>query len=121
MRFTCKTSVLKAVQTAKKAISSNPSIPYFFRIHLIASDNQLENVMDLNMAIGCQIEANVAENGNIVIPAKYSFWFASHFAIVSSEEVNIYKNSDESTVSIESGKANQIVLMTVLIILLFLQ
>ena len=111
MRFTCKTSVLaKAVQTAKKAISSNPSTPIFSGIHLIASTNQLEiQAMDLNMAIGCQIEANVAENGNIVIPAKY---FSDLLATLQSEEVNIYKNTDESTVTIESGKANfQIVLM----------
>ena len=68
MRFTCKTSVLaKAVQTAKKAISSNPSTPIFSGIHLIASTNQLEiQAMDLNMAIGCQIEANVAESGTLL-------------------------------------------------------
>lgn len=111
MRFTCKTSVLsKAVQTAKKAISSNPSTPIFSGIHLIASDDKLDiQAMDLNMAIGCQIEASVAEKGNIVIPAKY---LSDLLATLQSDEVNIYKNSDESTVSIESGKANfQIVLM----------
>lgn len=111
MRFTCKTSVLsKAVQTAKKAISSNPSTPIFSGIHLIASPNQLEiQAMDLNMAIGCQIEANVQENGNIVIPAKY---LSDLIATLQSEEVHVFKNSDDSTVSIESGTASfQIVLM----------
>lgn len=111
MRFTCKTSVLsKAVQTAKKAISSNPSTPIFSGIHLIASPNQLEiQAMDLNMAIGCQIEANVQETGNIVIPAKY---LSDLIATLQSEEVNVFKNIDDSTVSIESGTASfQIVLM----------
>lgn len=111
MRFTCKTSVLsKAVQTAKKAISSNPSTPIFSGIHLIASTNQLEiQAMDLNMAIGCQIEANVQENGNIVIPAKY---LSDLIATLQSEEVHVFKNNDDSTVSIESGTASfQIVLM----------
>ncbi|NCU39913.1 DNA polymerase III subunit beta, partial [Candidatus Falkowbacteria bacterium] len=111
MRFTCKTSVLsKAVQTAKKAISSNPSTPIFSGIHLIASPNQLEiQAMDLNMAIGCQIEANVQEKGNIVIPAKY---LSDLIATLQSEEVHVFKNSDDSTVSIESGTASfQIVLM----------
>lgn len=111
MNFTCKTSVLsKAVQTVKKAISSNPSTPIFSGIHLIATDNQLEiQAMDLNMAIGCQIEANVIENGNIVVPAKY---FSDLLSTLQTEEVNIFKKTNETTISIESGKASfQIVLM----------
>ena len=61
------------------------------------------------MAIGCQIEANVQENGNIVIPAKY---LSDLIATLQSEEVHVFKNSDDSTVSIESGTASfQIVLM----------
>ena len=94
MNFTCKTSVLsKAVQTVKKAISSNPSTPIFSGIHLIVTENQLEiQAMDLNMAIGCQIEANVIENGNIVVPAKY---FSDLLSTLQTEEVNIFKKKNK--------------------------
>ncbi|MDD4085165.1 MAG: DNA polymerase III subunit beta [Acholeplasmataceae bacterium] len=111
MKFICKTNFLsKAVQTAKKAISSNPTTPIFSGIHLIAANNQVEiQGMDLNMAIGCQIEANVEESGNIVVPAKY---FSDLLSSLQTEEVVISKNANDSTVSIEAGKANfQIVLM----------
>lgn len=112
MKFKCKTIILaKAVQTVKKAISTNPSTPIFSGINLIAEEtNKLDlHAMDLNMAIGCQIDAEIIETGNILIPGKY---FSELLATLQSEEVVITKNPNDSTVYIESGKAKfQIVLM----------
>lgn len=111
MNFSCKTTILaKAVQTVKKAISNNPSTPIFSGIQLIAENNQLIlNAMDLNMAISCEIEAQVVTKGSIVIPGKY---FSELLTTLQTEEVNISKNDEENTVSIESGNAKfQIVLM----------
>ena len=111
MKFLCKTSVLsKAVQTVKKAISNNPSTPIFSGIHLIAQNNILKlHAMDLNMAIGCQIEADVINSGDIVVPGKY---FSELLSSLQTEDVIISIGDSENAVTIEAENANyQIVLM----------
>ncbi|MEG1726739.1 MAG: DNA polymerase III subunit beta [Acidaminococcaceae bacterium] len=105
MKFTCKTqNIAKAVQVAKKAISSNPSVPIFSGIHLLIEDEQLIiNAMDLNMAINCKIAVAIEEKGEIVIPAKQ---FAELLSSLQTEEVTIAKNENKNNILITSGKAN---------------
>ena len=69
MIITCNTTNLnKAIQTVQRAITSKPSTPIFSGIHLLTKDNQLEiQAMDLNMAISCTIDAEIAEAGEILV------------------------------------------------------
>ena len=73
MIFTCNTSNLnKAIQTVQRAIISKPSTPIFSGIHFKSNDDKLEIIaMDLNMAISCTIDAEIAQPGEIVVSAKH--------------------------------------------------
>lgn len=111
MNFTCKTTSLnKAIQTVQRAISSKPSTPIFSGIHLIADENTLEiQAMDINMAIACNIEAEVQEKGEIVVSAKH---FSELMRKLPGETVTIMKNTEEKTINVQSDKSDfQLLLM----------
>lgn len=111
MIFSCNTTMLaKAIQIVKKTISSSPSLPIFSGIHIIADNNQLEiNAMDLNMAISCNIEAEVQEKGEIVVPHKY---FSDLISSLEAATVVISRINNRNEINIDAGKANfQISLM----------
>ncbi len=105
MIFNCKTTNLnKAIQTVQRAISSKPSTPIFSGIHLIADNNILElQAMDLNMAIACNIEAEVQEKGEIVVSAKH---FSEIMRKLPGENVTIIKNKEEKTITLQSEKSD---------------
>lgn len=111
MIITCNTANLnKAIQTAQRAIISKPSTPIFSGIHMIAADGKLEiQAMDLNMAISCTVEAEIAEKGEIVVSARH---FSELIRKLPGESITITRNKDEKTIKVVSGKAEfQLLLM----------
>lgn len=111
MLITCNTANLnKAIQTAQRAILSRPSTPIFSGIHLIAKDNRLEvQGMDINIAISETIDANIEQEGEILVSSKH---FSELIRKLPGEIVSISKNSDNKTIKVVSGKAEfQLLLM----------
>ncbi len=104
MILTCDTTALnKAVQTVQRAIISKPSTPIYSGIHMLAKENSLEiQAMDTNMAIACTIEAEIAEQGEILVSAKH---FSELIRKLPDTSVSINQNAVNSTVTICSGKS----------------
>lgn len=104
MIITCNTNNLnKAIQTVQRAILSKPSTPIFSGIHFIAIDGKLEmQAMDLNLAISCNIQADVKEEGEIVVSAKR---FAELIRKLPGENVTISQDKEQNTIKIESDKS----------------
>ncbi len=111
MIFTCNTSTLnKAIQTVQRAIISKPSTPIFSGVFLKAEGNKLEiQAMDLNMAISCTIDAEIQEEGEILVSAKH---FSELIRKLPGESISITKNTANNTIKVESGKSEfQLLLM----------
>ena len=111
MIITCNTSELnKAIQTAQRAISSKPSTPIFSCIHFFTQENRLVvQAMDLNMAISCTIDANIQEQGEIVVSAKH---ISELVRKLNAETVTICKNTENKTIKVSSGSSEfQLLLM----------
>lgn len=111
MIITCNTTNLnKAIQTVQRAIVSKPSTPIFSGIHILTKENTVEiQAMDLNMAISCTIDAEIAEAGEIVVSAKH---FAELIRKLPGENITITKNKENNTIKVESGKSEfQLLLM----------
>lgn len=104
MKFTCKAEALnKAIQTVQKAIISKPSTPIFSGIHIIALEGSVQlEAMDLNMAISCTMEADIEEQGEIVVSAKYLSELIRKF---STEIITIAKNTEEKVIYVSSAKS----------------
>lgn len=109
MIFSCNTNSLnKALQTVQKAIISRPSTPIFSGIHLLTNENRLEvQAMDLNMAISCTIDAEITEQGEIVVSAKH---FSELIRKLPEETLTITR--ENNTIKVTSGKSEfQLLLM----------
>ena len=72
MRFRCRQELLMAsLQTAIKAISGKVTQPILEGALLEAFDGMLRiTCTDLNMGIVTQLEADVSEEGRVVLPGK---------------------------------------------------
>ena len=111
MIISCNTTNLnKALQTVQRAIISKPSTPIFSGIHLLTRDGKLEiQAMDINMAISCNIEADIIEAGEIVVSAKH---FSELVRKLPEENLTITKNTENHTIKVTSGKSEyQLLLM----------
>lgn len=110
MKFSCKTDILnKAIQTVQKAIASKPSTPIFSGIHIIALENSIKlEAMDLNMAISCTAEAEVIDEGEIVVSAKY---FSEPVRKFNNTEITITRNDVEKVIYISSATSEFKLLM----------
>ena len=104
MIITCNTSNLnKAIQTVQRAISSKPSTPIFSGIHFLTNNGNVEiQAMDLNLAISCTIEANILEEGEIVVSAKH---LSELIRKLPDENVTITQNKEQNNIKVESGTA----------------
>ncbi len=71
MKVLCDSEALnKTLRIARHAVLSKSSTPIFSGFHLLAHGYQLEVVgMDLNMAISCSMEAQIEEEGSVVVNA----------------------------------------------------
>lgn len=111
MIITCNTSELnKAIQTAQRAISSKPSTPIFSCIHIFTQNNSLVvQAMDLNMAISSTINANIQEEGEIVVSAKH---ISELVRKLNTETITISKHAENKTLKVTSGSSEyQLLLM----------
>ena len=111
MIISCNTSNLnKALQTVQKAIISKPSTPIFSGIHMQTNNGKLEiQAMDRNMAIACNIDADITEAGEIVVSAKH---FSELIRKLPEETLTISKNTENHTIKVSSGKSEyQLLLM----------
>ena len=111
MIITCNTSELnKAIQTAQRAISSKPSTPIFSCIHIFTQNNNLVvQAMDLNMAISSTINANIQEEGEIVVSAKH---ISELVRKLNTETITINKHAENKTLKVTSGSSEyQLLLM----------
>lgn len=111
MIISCNTTSLnKALQTVQKAIISKPSTPIFSGIHIQTSNGKLNiQAMDVNMAISCNIDADITEDGEIVVSAKH---FSELVRKLPEETLTISKNNENHTIKVSSGKSEyQLLLM----------
>lgn len=111
MIITCNTTSLnKAIQTVQRAIISKPSTPIFSGIHLLTNNGKLEiQAMDLNLAISCTIDAEIIEDGEIVVSAKH---FSELVRKLPGENITVTKNKENKTIKVVSGKSEfQLLLM----------
>ena len=111
MIISCNTSNLnKALQTVQKAIISKPSTPIFSGIHMQTNNGKLEiQAMDRNIAIACNIDADITEAGEIVVSAKH---FSELIRKLPEETLTISKNTENHTIKVSSGKSEyQLLLM----------
>ena len=111
MIISCNTTNLnKALQTVQRAIISKPSTPIFSGIHLQTNNGKLEiQAMDINMAIACNIDADIQHDGEIVVSAKH---FAELVRKLPEETLTITKNTENHTIKVTSGNSEyQLLLM----------
>lgn len=111
MIISCNTTSLnKALQTVQKAIISKPSTPIFSGIHIQTNNGKLNiQAMDINMAISCNIDATITEEGEIVVSAKH---FSELVRKLPEETLTIAKNTENHTIKVSSGKSEyQLLLM----------
>ena len=111
MIISCNTrSLNKAIQTVQRAISSKPSTPIFSGIHIQTNNGKLAiQARDINMAIACNIDADITEEGEIVVSAKH---FAELVRKLPEETLTLTKNTENHTIKVSSGKSEyQLLLM----------
>ena len=111
MIISCNTTSLnKALQTVQRAIISKPSTPIFSGIHMQTNNGKLAiQAMDINMAIACNINADITEEGEIVVSAKH---FSELVRKLPEETLTISKNTENHTIKVTSGKSEyQLLLM----------
>ncbi|GAB6099670.1 DNA polymerase III subunit beta [Halanaerocella petrolearia] len=91
----------QAIQTVKKAVSSKTTLPILSGILLRTTGNTLKLVgTDLEIGIECFIEANVIEEGDIVLPAKY---LASIIRELPNQKVIMATEPSNNTSQIKCG------------------
>ena len=72
MKISCsKEALLMGVNNVQRAVSNKNTLPVLQGILLKAHDNYLEfTATDLELGIRCQVDANVLEDGALVLPAR---------------------------------------------------
>ncbi|MFV0413660.1 MAG: DNA polymerase III subunit beta [Oscillospiraceae bacterium] len=96
MKITCNKKLLvDAVAGVSRAVTPSSAVPVLQGILLKASGFKLELTgYDLDMAITTEVEVNVREAGDIVLPARL---FSDMVKSLGSEEVSIESNETFST------------------------
>lgn len=104
MKITCeKKELTQAIQTVLKAIPSRPQMPILSGIYIKAVDNQLElKATDYEISISCKINANIDNEGTIVLPGKYLY---EVIRTLPGEYVEIKNNNTDNSVNISSNTA----------------
>ena len=104
MKITCeKRELTQAIQTVLKAIPSRPQMPILSGIYIKASENTLElKATDYELSITCKIDANINEEGTIVLPGKYLY---EVIRTLPGDYVEIKNNETDNSVNISSNAA----------------
>lgn len=102
MKVVCSTQKLnKAAQIIQKALPTKAVSPILTGIYLKAEDNKIEmQATDYEIGISITLEAEVIEEGQIILPGNY---FTNLLRRLSGEMVEIEKNDEENKILIKSG------------------
>ena len=98
MKFTCNQQILtKALNTVSKAVTSRTTIPLLKGILLSASAQQGLKMAasDLDLSIEKTVEANIIEEGSLVVSAKL---FSDIVRKLPSEEVEVWEEENNTVV-----------------------
>lgn len=104
MKFTCKKNkLLQAIQINIKAISNKPQMPILSGIYINASNNTLDiETTDYDIGIICKIEADVSEEGTIVLQGRY---FSDVIKTLPGDNIEISSNNSQNIITIKSNTA----------------
>ncbi len=104
MKIICDKNLLNfAVQTVQKAVATKTPMPILTGIYITTKNNQVElEATDYEIGITCTIDAQIIENGSIVISGKY---LQEMVRRLPGETVNIETNQEDKTILITSGTA----------------
>ena len=102
MKVICSTQKLsKAAQIIQKALPTKAVSPILTGIYFKAEGNKIEmQATDYEIGIAMTIEAEVLEEGQIMLPGNY---FTNLLRRLSGETVEIEKNDEENKIFIKSG------------------
>ena len=102
MKIICSTQKLnKATQIIQKALPTKAVSPILTGIFINAYDNKIElQATDYEIGISCIIDAEVVEEGKIIVPGNY---FANLVRRLSGETIEISKSNEENKIIISSG------------------
>ena len=105
MKFVCsKKKLVQAIQTVSKATASNPQTPILGGICMTAeNDTIVLEATDNEIGIRCTIEADVSDNGSIVLMGRTA---QDVFRRLPGEDVNLDYSLEEKLVHIKSGPSN---------------
>ncbi|MBC7765408.1 MAG: DNA polymerase III subunit beta, partial [Hyphomonadaceae bacterium] len=100
MKLVCETAVLReAINIVQKAVSTRSTSPILGGILLEATENLKLTANDMDIAIACQIDADVVQMGAIVLDHKI---FSEIVRSLPEQHVTIFVNNDLNTI-ITSG------------------
>ncbi|MBB5336935.1 DNA polymerase III subunit beta [Pectinatus brassicae] len=104
MKFTCpKNELAKAIQINIKAISNKPQMPILSGIYIHAENNLLEiQSTDYDIGIVCKIEADIEEEGSLVLSGKY---FSDVIKTLPGDNIELSSSNLQNTVIIKSNSA----------------
>lgn len=89
-----------AVQTVQKAVATKSTLPILTGIYLSAKDNQLElQATDYEIGISCKIDAQIEEEGTIVLSGRY---FQEVVRKLPGETIEITSSKTDNTIQITS-------------------
>ena len=96
MKFICyKDKILKALNSVVKGVASKTTMPILEGILIQTNDNEIKlTTYDLEIGIEYILEANVVEQGNIVVNA---IMFSEIIRKLPDTEIKIYINEKNKT------------------------
>ena len=102
MKVICSTQKLnKAAQIIQKALPTKAVSPILTGIYMKTQDGKIEmQATDYEIGISVTLEAEVIEDGQIILPGSY---FTSLLRRLSGETVEIEKKEEENKILIKSG------------------
>ena len=104
MKITCeKKELVQAIQIVSKAISNRPQTPILSGIYIKAHNSQIQlQGTDYEIGIICTINAQVDEEGTIVLPGRYLYEVTR---TLPGDYIKIKNNEQDNSVNISSNTA----------------
>ena len=104
MKIICeKKELVQAIQIVSKAISNRPQTPILSGIYIKTHTDQIElQGTDYEIGIICKINAQIEEEGTIVLPGRYLYEVTR---TLPGDYVEIKNNDNDNSVNISSNSA----------------
>lgn len=104
MKITCeKKELVQAIQIVSKAISNRPQTPILSGIYIKTHQDYIElQGTDYEISIVCKINAQIEEEGTIVLPGRYLYEVTR---TLPGDSVEIKNNASDNSVKISSNAA----------------